>query len=112
MRSLHSGGPCSTASRVTTGFMLARCLVGKRKGHISLSFLKCKEALGGCYERFFDSGRIIELSFHYMLVITNKAFERYCQVQNDGAFEVVTSILKAKKKADVIPISKSKRGTE
>jgi hypothetical protein len=44
--------------------------------------------------------------------LTNKAFERYCQVQNDGAFEVVTSILKAKKKADVIPISKSKRGTE
>ncbi len=28
--------------------------------------------------------------------LTNKAFERYCQVQNDGAFEVVTAIRKAK----------------
>lgn len=41
--------------------------------------------------------------------LTNKAFDRYCQVENNGAFEVVTEIRKAKKKADVIPIDKAKK---
>jgi hypothetical protein len=37
--------------------------------------------------------------------LTNKAFERYCQVQNDGAYEVITAIKKAKM-ATVLPMKK------
>lgn len=44
--------------------------------------------------------------------LTNKAFRRYNQAINDGAFEVVTEIMKAKKRAKMIPISKTRRGTE
>lgn len=44
--------------------------------------------------------------------LTNKAFDRYCQVENDGSFEVIASIRKEKKKADLISFSKRKRGAE
>lgn len=42
--------------------------------------------------------------------LTNKAFDRYRQVENEGSFEVVTAI--RKKKAKVIPFSKGKKGAE
>ncbi len=42
--------------------------------------------------------------------LTNKAFDRYCQVENEGSFEVVTAI--RKKKAKVIPFSKGKKDSE
>jgi hypothetical protein len=44
--------------------------------------------------------------------LTNKAFDRYCQIENDGSFEVIKAILKRKKKADVIPLKKKKNETE
>ncbi len=44
--------------------------------------------------------------------LTNKAFDRYCQVENSGAFEVVTAIRNAKKKAHVLQFPKSKKETE
>jgi len=40
--------------------------------------------------------------------LTNKAFKRYCQIENDGIFEVVTTI-RRKKKGEVLPFTKSKR---
>jgi hypothetical protein len=43
--------------------------------------------------------------------LTNKAFERYCQVENSDAFEVVTEILKTKK-AKVINLNVKRRETE
>lgn len=43
--------------------------------------------------------------------LTNKAFERYCQVENTDAFEVVTKI-REKKKSRVVPFKKSKRDVE
>lgn len=36
--------------------------------------------------------------------LTNKAFDRYCQVENDDCYEVVTAI--RKQKADVIPLKR------
>jgi len=36
--------------------------------------------------------------------LTNKAFDRYCQTEDDGAYEVVTAI--RRKKADVLPLKK------
>ena len=44
--------------------------------------------------------------------LTNKAFKRYCQVENEGTFEVVTAIRIAKKMADVIPFPKRKMKSE
>lgn len=44
--------------------------------------------------------------------LTNKAFERYCQVENSGAYDVVTAIRNAKKMGDVLPFHKSKEGAE
>jgi hypothetical protein len=41
--------------------------------------------------------------------LTNKAFERYCQVENRGAFEVVTKILKEKKKAAIIKLTRKEK---
>jgi hypothetical protein len=43
--------------------------------------------------------------------LTNKAFDRYCQVENNGAFEVVTQIRQLKKNANVIKFRK-KENTE
>ena len=36
--------------------------------------------------------------------LTNKAFDRYCQTEDDGAYELVTAI--RRKKADVLPLKK------
>lgn len=44
--------------------------------------------------------------------LTNKAFDRYCQVENDGSLEVIKAIIKMKKKADVIQFKKKKNETE
>lgn len=44
--------------------------------------------------------------------LTNKAFERYCQAENEGTLEVVQAIRKKKKKADILPFRKPKKGTE
>lgn len=41
--------------------------------------------------------------------LTNKAFDRYCQVENNAPFEVVTEIRKAKSGAKVIPFSKTRK---
>lgn len=40
--------------------------------------------------------------------LSNKAFDRYCQVENNGAFEVVTEIRKVKKKSVVLPFGAKK----
>jgi len=40
--------------------------------------------------------------------LTNKAFDRYCEVENNGAFDVVTAIRK-KKKGVVVPLKKVKK---
>lgn len=39
--------------------------------------------------------------------LTNKAFDRYCQIENIDALEVATAI-RAKKKASIIPINRSR----
>lgn len=39
--------------------------------------------------------------------LTNRAFDRYCDVQDGGAFDVVTAARKAKKKADVLTFKRS-----
>jgi len=44
--------------------------------------------------------------------LTNKAFERYCQLEKADAIEVVNEIRKAKKKGHVISINRAKKGTE
>ncbi len=44
--------------------------------------------------------------------LTNKAFDRYCTVENNGSYEIITAIVKAKKKAEVIPLFKDKKGSE
>ena len=41
--------------------------------------------------------------------LTNKAFDRYCQVESSDAFEVVTEI-RRKKKGEVIPIRRREEG--
>lgn len=41
--------------------------------------------------------------------LTNKAFDRYCTVENDGSFEVISAI-RMKKKGEVIPIRKREEG--
>lgn len=38
--------------------------------------------------------------------LTNKAFDRYCQVENTGAFETVTAIMEKKKSAKIIPMKR------
>lgn len=44
--------------------------------------------------------------------LTNKAFERYCQVEKSDAFEVATEIRKAKKAVTVIPMRKATKRNE
>jgi len=44
--------------------------------------------------------------------LTNKAFDRYCQVENNDAFEVVTAIRKAKKRGAVIPLKRPSKKAE
>jgi len=44
--------------------------------------------------------------------LTNKAFDRYCQVENNDVFEVVTAIRKAKKMGSVIPLKRPSKKTE
>lgn len=44
--------------------------------------------------------------------LTNKAFRRYCQVENSGIFEIVKTVRKRKKRADVIPIRTGKKDAE
>lgn len=41
--------------------------------------------------------------------LTNKAFDRHCQTENDDAFDMVTEIRKEKKKPDVIPFKRPKK---
>jgi len=43
--------------------------------------------------------------------LTNKAFDRYCQVEGDGSYEVITAI-RTKKKAEVIQLFRSAKGIE
>jgi len=43
--------------------------------------------------------------------LTNKAFDRYCQAENDGRFEVVKAIRK-KKKANILPFKTRKNENE
>jgi hypothetical protein len=44
--------------------------------------------------------------------LTNKAFKRYCQVENDGMIEVVTAIRRAKKKGEIVPFSRTQKEGE
>jgi len=42
--------------------------------------------------------------------LTNKAFDRYCQVENTKSLDIVSAI--RRKKADVLPFKRTKKGTE
>lgn len=44
--------------------------------------------------------------------LTNKAFERYCQVEQSDAYEVVTEIRKAKKAGKLIPMKRADKANE